>query len=272
MYKPRYRKKKASKTRIAAAIVAAGATSALPVTQASAATTGQWDSVAACEASGDWSINYSSDGQSVGGLQFQNPSWHDALDYLSSHGYDVSGFRRNLYQGMPRSEVPSKDQQILAGEALLHIQGSGAWVTVSDGCASLGESMFDGGRNPWGLPGTEWPGSGHSSGGGSTPPPPVTSGGGSHVSPGEGEDGDSDNPLGGGSSSAPSANTSPSVSTGHSSRSGTTYSVVSGDWLIKIAERHYGDWTKWVDIYNANKAVIGSNPDLIYPGQVLVLP
>ncbi len=50
-----------------------------------------------------------------------------------------------------------------------------------------------------------------------------------------------------------------------------TYTVVAGDSLSKIAQREYGDASKWHQIYAANKATI-SNPDLIHPGQVLTLP
>ena len=53
---------------------------------------------------------------------------------------------------------------------------------------------------------------------------------------------------------------------------GETYTVVSGDSLSKIAKHHYGDAAKWHQIYEANKALIGSNPDLIEVGQVLTLP
>jgi nucleoid-associated protein YgaU len=53
---------------------------------------------------------------------------------------------------------------------------------------------------------------------------------------------------------------------------GDTYTVVSGDSLSKIAKHHYGDAAKWHQIYDANKGVIGSNPDLIEVGQVLTLP
>jgi nucleoid-associated protein YgaU len=53
---------------------------------------------------------------------------------------------------------------------------------------------------------------------------------------------------------------------------GTTYTVVSGDSLSKIAKHHYGDAAKWHQIYEANKAIIGSNPDLIEVGQELTLP
>lgn len=52
---------------------------------------------------------------------------------------------------------------------------------------------------------------------------------------------------------------------------GTTYTVVKGDSLWKIAKKHYGDPLKWPVIYNANKDKI-RNPNRIYPGQVLVIP
>jgi nucleoid-associated protein YgaU len=33
-----------------------------------------------------------------------------------------------------------------------------------------------------------------------------------------------------------------------------------------------GNGNQWKTIYEANRAVIGSNPDLIKPGQVLTIP
>ena len=53
---------------------------------------------------------------------------------------------------------------------------------------------------------------------------------------------------------------------------GDTYTVVSGDSLSKIAKHHYGDAAKWHQIYDANKALIGDNPDHIAVGQVLTIP
>ncbi|MCB2406929.1 LysM peptidoglycan-binding domain-containing protein [Hymenobacter lucidus] len=53
---------------------------------------------------------------------------------------------------------------------------------------------------------------------------------------------------------------------------GDSYTVVSGDSLSKIAKHHYGDASKWHQIYEANKAIIGSNPDHIEVGQQLTLP
>jgi nucleoid-associated protein YgaU len=53
---------------------------------------------------------------------------------------------------------------------------------------------------------------------------------------------------------------------------GDSYTVVSGDSLSKIAKHHYGDAAKWHQIYEANKAIIGANPDHIEVGQQLTLP
>lgn len=51
-----------------------------------------------------------------------------------------------------------------------------------------------------------------------------------------------------------------------------TYTVVKGDCLWNIAKKFYGSGAKYTEIYNANKAVIGGNPNLIFPGQVLTIP
>lgn len=50
-----------------------------------------------------------------------------------------------------------------------------------------------------------------------------------------------------------------------------TYTVVPGDYLIKIAGDQLGDTKRWHEIYDLNRDQI-SNPDLIFPGQVLRMP
>lgn len=51
-----------------------------------------------------------------------------------------------------------------------------------------------------------------------------------------------------------------------------TYVVIPGDTLWKIAQRTLGNGDRWPEIYETNKQTIGKNPDLIYPGQKLVIP
>jgi nucleoid-associated protein YgaU len=50
------------------------------------------------------------------------------------------------------------------------------------------------------------------------------------------------------------------------------HSVVRGESLWRIAEFYYGDGSQWQRIYDANRATIGSNPNLIRPGQNLLIP
>lgn len=50
-----------------------------------------------------------------------------------------------------------------------------------------------------------------------------------------------------------------------------TYTVKKGDSLWAIAAKYYGKGAEYTKIYNANTDKI-SNPNLIYPGQVLTIP
>lgn len=50
-----------------------------------------------------------------------------------------------------------------------------------------------------------------------------------------------------------------------------SYTVKSGDTLSGIARKLTGS-TNWRAIYEQNKGVIGSNPNMIKPGQVLTIP
>jgi nucleoid-associated protein YgaU len=49
------------------------------------------------------------------------------------------------------------------------------------------------------------------------------------------------------------------------------HTVVSGDTLWAIAQKVYGDGGRYPEIFEANKPML-TNPDLIYPGQVLRCP
>jgi nucleoid-associated protein YgaU len=49
------------------------------------------------------------------------------------------------------------------------------------------------------------------------------------------------------------------------------YTVKSGDTLSKIAKAEYGDANRYNDIFEANRPML-SDPDKIYPGQVLRIP
>lgn len=51
-----------------------------------------------------------------------------------------------------------------------------------------------------------------------------------------------------------------------------TYVVKRGDSLWAIAKKFYGNGSQYTKIYNRNKKVIGSNPNLIYPGQKYKIP
>lgn len=51
-----------------------------------------------------------------------------------------------------------------------------------------------------------------------------------------------------------------------------SHTVKKGDTLWAIAKRTYGNGADFSKIYEANKAVIGKNPNLIKPGQKLNLP
>ena len=64
----------------------------------------------------------------------------------------------------------------------------------------------------------------------------------------------------------PKTNTRPNNST-----KPKTYTVKTGDCLWTIAVKMYGDGTKYLKIYNANKDKIGANY-IIYTGQVLTIP
>jgi len=129
---------------------------------ANATTEDAWDKVAQCESSGLWNRPDGDFGKSSGGLQFQPASWSDALAYLRSQGVDTSGYPQGPGH---QAYKATKQQQIMAGEALLALQGPGAWTCNAKVGSPLGASMFKGGPKPFATvtPPTK-----------PKPPPPVT--------------------------------------------------------------------------------------------------
>lgn len=73
----------------------------------------------------------------------------------------------------------------------------------------------------------------------------------------------------------PTPSATPARATGAAASTTTgaarTYTVQKGDSLSKIAQQVYGRADRWRAIFDANRDKI-DDPDLIHPGQVLVLP
>lgn len=51
-----------------------------------------------------------------------------------------------------------------------------------------------------------------------------------------------------------------------------TYTVKPGDSLYQIARRYTTEREGWLHLWTRNSRIIGRNPDLIHPDQVLFIP
>ncbi len=71
---------------------------------------------------------------------------------------------------------------------------------------------------------------------------------------------------------APTAATTASGGGTTAASAGGTYTVQAGDTLSSIATKVYGNSARWRDIYDANRGVIGADPNMIQVGMVLKLP
>jgi nucleoid-associated protein YgaU len=80
-------------------------------------------------------------------------------------------------------------------------------------------------------------------------------------------------PVSGGSPVVPAVSGSPTTaSAGGATGNEQTYEIQSGDTLLSIAEQFYGDASQWRTIYDANRDVIGNNPDALKVGTTLKIP
>lgn len=214
---------------------------------ASAATATQWNCIAQYESGQRWHLT-SGDPEGApgtgasawgGGLQFQPASWGDALSQLRSLGIDTSHFGTHASNS-------TKQQQILAAEALESVQGPSAWATNGfSACATLSQSMFNGGPNPWAAQGYS----------GRNVPPSVI-------------DGTSGDDFQGAPAPTPTPTPTPNP-TPSGGRWWHHWTVAKGDTLWKVSQHAYGTGADYQRIATANHL---SNPNLIHPGQVLYVP
>ncbi|MGB5952870.1 MAG: transglycosylase family protein, partial [Ornithinimicrobium sp.] len=91
-----------------------------------------WDRVAACESSGNWSIN-TGNGY-YGGLQFYQPTW------VGYGGREFASY----------AHLASKSEQIAVARRVLYTQGPGAWPVCS---VRAGLTRSNGGADPNAQPG-----------------------------------------------------------------------------------------------------------------------
>ncbi|KQV23966.1 MULTISPECIES: transglycosylase family protein [unclassified Kitasatospora] len=229
----RHRRRTQAEKVIAVAGIA-GVGIALPLltaTGAHAAPVDIWDKVAQCESGGNWSINTGNG--FYGGLQFTPSTW--------------KAFGGQQYAG--QANQASKGQQIAVAEKVLASQGPGAWPVCSvkaglskgGSAAAVDTSGGKASRSETRAPAPQ--ASKQTTPKVAAAPKPATP-----------------------KSAAPTV-TAPKHAAPTAPAAGG-YTVKSGDTLSGIAA---ANGLNWHQVYQANQSVIGGDPDLILPGQVLKL-
>ncbi|WP_406297874.1 transglycosylase family protein [Embleya sp. NBC_00888] len=245
----RHRRRSTSRTtRLIAAAGVAGVGVAMPIIgagTAQAASVSTWDKVAQCESTGNWQINTGNG--FYGGLQFTASTWK------AFGGTEFAA----------RADLATKGQQIAIAEKVLKGQGPGAWpvcsvkagLTRGGAAADVDTGSSAGKTAPKTAPKTET----------AKPAPKKT-----EAAPKievKTEAPKTEAPK----AEAPKTE-APKTETPKTEPAAATssYVVVTGDTLSKIANAAHvpGGWPK---LYEANKSVVGENPDLIFPGQKLAV-
>ncbi|WTW92492.1 transglycosylase family protein [Streptomycetaceae bacterium NBC_01309] len=233
------RNRLSTKSRIAVAAGVTGAAIAAPLigaTSASAASVSTWDKVAQCESTGNWSIN--SGNGFYGGLQFTQSTWN--------------AFGGGQYAD--RADLATKDQQIAIAEKVLAGQGPGAWPVCSVKAGLTKNS---------GTPSINTGSTGGSTAQTETAAPKSQSG--SKLSEDTKSEAKAETKSGAKSEAKTESKAPASASAGS-----TSYTVVVGDTLSKIADAQHVDGG-WEKLYQDNRGVVGGNPNMIYAGQKLAL-
>lgn len=70
----------------------------------------------------------------------------------------------------------------------------------------------------------------------------------------------------------PAASPAPAASPTAPPFTGPTHTVAEGETLRTIAEQEYGNGDLWRRIFDANRDIVGDNPDSIKVGQTLRIP
>jgi nucleoid-associated protein YgaU len=227
-------------TRRAVATAAiAGAAIAIPVALAGTASADSvnWTAIANCESSGNWAADTGNG--FYGGLQFTQSTW-------DAYGGDQYAASANL---------ASEADQITVAQAVLAGQGIGAWPV----CGAYAGSSTS-------YTGTNTSGSSSSGGSSSSSTPSTSSSSDSSSTPATSDNSSSTSSN---TSSSDSSSTPATSSSSSSSSKGGSYTVQSGDTLSGIAAKE--GVSDWHTLYTNNESTIGSNPNLIFPGQVLNL-
>ncbi|MCQ9185170.1 LysM peptidoglycan-binding domain-containing protein [Streptomyces sp. IBSBF 2953] len=198
---------------------------------AAAADSGVWDRIAQCESGGNWHID-TGNGY-YGGLQFSAGTWR---------AYGGAAYA-------PTADKASRAQQISVAAKVQNSQGWGAWPTCSTRAGATGSAP--------GADRSSSAGSG-SAGSSSSKSGSASSGGSKYAK--------SAHPANASGSSAASERSTQQTSSHDGARGG--YTVRQGDTLSAVAARNGMTWQR---VYADNRAVIGGDPDLIVPGQRLML-
>jgi LysM repeat protein len=239
----RHRKPHTSHTRrLVATAGVAGAGIAIPLLgtaafdTAGAATVSTWDRVAQCESGGRWSVNTGNG--FYGGLQFTRSTW--------------AAYGGGKYA--PTADQATKGQQISVAEKVLAAQGPGAWPVcsvkagLSAGGAAAQVSTHSGGSTTHRSSGSSTHHSRHRSAGSAGRAPSSDSATASHSS-----------------RTVEQSSSSSTHAVGHGG-----YTVRSGDTLSGIAASAHASGG-WQHLYQENRATVGADPNVIYPGQHLTL-